>query len=122
MRILADMGVSASTVEALRNGGHDAVHLRDLGLQRLPDEQILQLAAEQSRLIVTFDVDFAELVALGGNVLPSVVLFRLRNHIPGRVSKILLTILGDCEEALNAGAFISVAEGGYRVRRLPIGS
>jgi predicted nuclease of predicted toxin-antitoxin system len=121
MRILADMGVSGSTVEALRNGDHDAVHLRDLGLQRLPDEQILQLAAEQGRLIVTFDLDFAELVAVGGTIFPSVVLFRLRNHVPDRVSAILLAILADCEDVLNAGAFISVAEGGYRVRRLPIG-
>lgn len=37
MRFLADMGVSLTTVEALRGANHDAVHLRDEGLIRLPD-------------------------------------------------------------------------------------
>jgi predicted nuclease of predicted toxin-antitoxin system len=36
MRFLADMGISQRVVEWLRTKGHDAVHLRDEGLQRLP--------------------------------------------------------------------------------------
>ena len=36
MRFLADMGVSQQVVEWLRMNGHEAVHLRDEGLQRLP--------------------------------------------------------------------------------------
>jgi len=35
------MGVSSTTVGALRSEGHDAVHLRDEGLIRLPDSAIL---------------------------------------------------------------------------------
>jgi uncharacterized protein (DUF433 family) len=37
VRFLADMGVSLATVEALRTANHDALHLRDEGLIRLPD-------------------------------------------------------------------------------------
>jgi hypothetical protein len=33
MRFLADMGVSMRVVEWLRASGHDAIHLRDEGLQ-----------------------------------------------------------------------------------------
>jgi flavin reductase (DIM6/NTAB) family NADH-FMN oxidoreductase RutF len=36
VRFLADMGVSLTTVEALRAANHDTVHLRDEGLIRLP--------------------------------------------------------------------------------------
>jgi predicted nuclease of predicted toxin-antitoxin system len=36
MRFLADMGVSMRVVEALRSSGHDAIHLRDEGLQSRP--------------------------------------------------------------------------------------
>ena len=35
MKFLADMGLARSTVAFLRSRGHDAVHLRDEGLQRL---------------------------------------------------------------------------------------
>jgi len=36
-RFLADMGVSPMVVEWLRSNGHDAVHLRDERLHRLPN-------------------------------------------------------------------------------------
>jgi predicted nuclease of predicted toxin-antitoxin system len=35
MHFLTDMGISLRTVEWLREKGHDVVHLRDEGLQRL---------------------------------------------------------------------------------------
>jgi hypothetical protein len=44
MKFLADMGISLRTVDWLRDKGHDVVHLRDEGLQRLPDDEILEKA------------------------------------------------------------------------------
>ncbi len=43
MKFLADMGISPKTVDFLRNLGHDAVHLHDRGLDRLPDPAVLVL-------------------------------------------------------------------------------
>ncbi len=37
MRFLADAGVSPKTVEFLKQLGHEAVHVRALGLQRAAD-------------------------------------------------------------------------------------
>jgi predicted nuclease of predicted toxin-antitoxin system len=48
MKLLADMGMAMTSVEALRNAGHDALQLRDEGLQRLPDTDILDKAATNS--------------------------------------------------------------------------
>jgi len=42
MRFLADMALARSTVVFLRAQGHDAVHLRDKGLQRLSDTEIVR--------------------------------------------------------------------------------
>ena len=58
MRFLADMGVSITTVHALREAGHDAVHLREEGLIRLPDPDIVAKAAQEHRVVLTFDLDF----------------------------------------------------------------
>jgi hypothetical protein len=52
------MGVSLTTVEALRSAKHDAVHLRDEGLIRLPDPKITAKAVAESRIVLTFDLDF----------------------------------------------------------------
>ena len=42
LRFLADMGVSLRVASWLRDRGHDVAHLRDEGLHRMPDCDILQ--------------------------------------------------------------------------------
>jgi predicted nuclease of predicted toxin-antitoxin system len=53
MRFLLDMGLARSTARHLRQQGHDAVHLRDQGLQRLLDEGIIAKAQAEGRVILT---------------------------------------------------------------------
>ncbi len=48
----------------LNSQGHDATHLRDEGLQRMPNGNIFEKAVAEARIIVTFDLDFGEIVAL----------------------------------------------------------
>jgi predicted nuclease of predicted toxin-antitoxin system len=47
----------------MRSSGHDAIHLRDEGLQRLPNSEIFQKAIREERIVLTFDLDFGEIVA-----------------------------------------------------------
>lgn len=44
MRFLADMGQDIRVVEWLRNQGHDAKHLREEGLHRMPNGEIFEKA------------------------------------------------------------------------------
>lgn len=60
------MGVSVSTVEWLRKHAHNAVHLRDEQLMNLPDAEILAKARTEDRVVLTFDLDFGDLLAAGG--------------------------------------------------------
>jgi predicted nuclease of predicted toxin-antitoxin system len=85
MRFLADMGVSRSVVEWLRASGHDAVHLRDRGLERLADSGVFALAVQESRVLLTFDLDFGEIMAFGGGPTTGVILFRLQDARAPRV-------------------------------------
>ena len=64
MRFLADAGSSPETVEFLRLRGHDAVHVRELGLQRATDREIIDKARADLRFVLTFDLDFGEILAL----------------------------------------------------------
>jgi predicted nuclease of predicted toxin-antitoxin system len=50
VRFLADMGMSITTLQALRAAGHDAVHLLDEGLIRLPDPEIAAKCRESATL------------------------------------------------------------------------
>ena len=48
IKFLANMEISLGTVSWLREQGYDVVHLRDEGLQSLPDEEILAKAKRES--------------------------------------------------------------------------
>jgi predicted nuclease of predicted toxin-antitoxin system len=75
MRFLADMGVSITTVQGLRAVAHDAVHLREEGLIRLPDPDIVAKAAQELRVVLTFDLDFGDSLAVARTEAPSVIIF-----------------------------------------------
>ena len=122
MRFLADMGVSQQVVEWLRTNGHDAVHLRDEGLQRLPNGEIFLKAGREQRIVLTFDLDFGEIVAASGGQIVSVILFRLRNTRTAFVIQRLEDVLIHSSANLTQGAIEIVEDGRHRVRSLPIGS
>lgn len=120
MRFLADMGVSQSTAQWLRDRGYDVIHLRDAGLQKLPDEKIVEKAVLENRIILTFDLDFSDIMASSSASYPSVIIFRMKSAIPQNVNQKLESILSESSEALQEGALISAGERSHRVRYLPI--
>ena len=121
MKFLLDMGLSRSTAEHLRQAGYDAVHLREQGLQRLPDQDIVTKAVHEGRIILTHDLDFGRIVALSQAQQPSVITFRLEDMRAVRVNQFLQEIITRFVAELRQGALISVNEQGIRVRKLPAG-
>ncbi len=120
MKFLADMGVSLLTVAWLRSSGYDAIHLREEGLQRLPDSEILIKARQEERVLLTMDLDFGMLLAMNKNQFPSVILFRLSDERSEVVNERLEPVLAQCAEVLETGAIISVSDEAFRVRSLPL--
>ncbi|WP_013323415.1 DUF5615 family PIN-like protein [Gloeothece verrucosa] len=120
MKFLADMGISPRTVDGLRRMGYEAVHLVEEGLERLTDEEILVKAQNENRIILTMDLDFGYLLASRGEILPSVILFRLGNESREVIEERLQTVFRECVNDLQLGAIISVSDESFRVRRLPI--
>ena len=120
MRFLADMGVALRIVEWLRSEGHDANHLREEGLHRLPNGEIFEKAALESRILLTFDLDFGEIIALSGSQSVSVILFRLHNTRTPHVIDRLRAVLKQSQSVLEQGAVIVVEESRHRIRHLPL--
>lgn len=117
MRFLADMGIAQRIVEWLRTEEHEAVHLREEGLQRMPNGEIFKKAASEGRIILTFDLDFGEIVALSSDRRVSVILFRLHNTRTPHVIDRLRKVLKDAGQALEQGAIVVVEESRHRARR-----
>ena len=113
------MCMGVGVVSWLNSHGHEATHLRDEGLQRLPNGGVFEKAIAESRVVVTFDLDFGEIVALCRGRKVGVILFRLRNTRTPFVIQRLSGVISECADALARGAIVIVEESRYRVREFP---
>ena len=121
MRFLADAGISPKTVEFLIQLGHQATHVRTLGLQQAADIVLVERARADGSVLITFDLDFGDILALGVLDKPSVIIFRLADERADSVNQRLSVVLQERVTDLQLGALILVEDSRYRVRKLPIG-
>ncbi len=77
MRFIVDENLGLSYAQRLRDTGYDAVHVCEVGLGETDDQIIVEYAQSKGLIIITFDLDFSRIVALGKLELPSVITFRL---------------------------------------------
>ncbi|HEX3952164.1 MAG TPA: DUF5615 family PIN-like protein [Stellaceae bacterium] len=116
MRFLADENFPRAAVEALRDAGHDVIWIRTTE-PGAPDQAVLDRAAREQRILLTFDKDFGELA--GNSPLPrssGIVLFRLRMPKPADVGASLARLI--CERTDWAGHFSVIEPGRLRMRSL----
>ena len=108
MKFLADMGVDVRVARWLREQGHDAIHLSEEGPHRLSDEKVFAKAENEKRIILTFDLDFGEIVAFSHGKVVSVILFRIQNAGAVQLIQRLTSLLPSTGDFLNSGAVIVV--------------
>ncbi len=72
MRFLIDNNLSPVLADELKTAGHDAVHVRDYGLQAATDQVVLAQARSESRVLISADTDFGTLLAREGADRPSI--------------------------------------------------
>jgi predicted nuclease of predicted toxin-antitoxin system len=75
VRFIIDMPLSPVLADWLRQQGHDAVHVSDLGLAKALDVEILEFAHREQRVVITADLDYPRLLALAQVEGPGLILF-----------------------------------------------
>ena len=113
--------LSPLPAESLTAHGHDALHLRDLGMQAATDEAVLARAAAESRVLVSADTDFGGLLARSRAASPSVLLIRrLAGRRAAEQSVIIRANLDQAAEDLGTGAIVVLSDEWVRIRPLPL--
>lgn len=121
MRLLIDNNLSPTVAAALRTAGHDAVHVRDYGLQRADDDEILERARAEDRVVVSEDTDFAALLSRSGAQAPSFVLLRTRDPLtPDQLAALIVANLPQLSADLEEGCIAVLRRDRITVRPLPI--
>lgn len=90
MRFLLDEMFPSATCQHLAARGHDAVHVRDRGMNARPDTEVAALAAREDRVLVTENVkDFARTEGI-------VIVCMLKSRLRGSgMDEDLATVLAD---------------------------
>ncbi len=117
MRLLANENVPLVAVEALRQAGHDTAWVLTDG-PGSSDESVLARAAQEGRVLLTFDKDFAALVfRRGADATRGVVLLRVPMMLPDELGRFVVAALGSRSDW--EGHFTVVEPGRLRMRDLP---
>jgi predicted nuclease of predicted toxin-antitoxin system len=118
MRFLLDMNLSPGMADWLRREGHDAVHARDIGLGTLPDRDLFVRAVTEDRILITFDLDFGDIVGAADGAGPGVLLLRLRSPRQTHMRQRVQTAIALIADALLTGAVVLVEDARIRVRSM----
>ena len=119
MRFLLDMNLPPQLAIWLRGQGHDAVHAIDGGLGASSDHEILMRAATEHRVIISFDLDFGDIVGTARQLRTGVILLRLRSARQAHMRQRLQVAIAQAGDAMEQGAIVLVEDARIRIRRMP---
>jgi predicted nuclease of predicted toxin-antitoxin system len=104
VRRLVDANLSPRVVQALRDNGHDAAHVVDVGLATASDTEIAAHVEADGLIVVTADTDFPMHLALRRATSPSIVLLRRVTELsPDEHAQLLVANLPTVSDDLGAG-------------------
>ena len=121
MNFLIDSSLSPLVAEKLRSAGHNSIQVRRYGIHKADDEVVFARAAEEYRVLVSADTNFASILAARQAAKPSVILFRRES--PRRAEKqaaLLLANMSTLTELLEQGSLVVFEDGHLRSRPLPL--
>jgi predicted nuclease of predicted toxin-antitoxin system len=114
------MPVTPDAVGHLGRAEHDAVHAASIGLASALDQQILDAARQQGRVVVTADLDYPRLLALERAHGPGLILFRGGSYSDREMLTLLDRVLATVPETELQQSITVVDRHRIRRRRLPI--
>lgn len=97
LRLKLDENMPDAAALILRSSGHDVQLARDENLAGAPDDDVLAATSTEGRVLVTLDVDFADVVRHPPGSTPGIVVLRPHRQSLDLVDRIV-TVVGSLLE------------------------
>lgn len=117
LRFLADESCDFAAVRALRAEGFDVLSVAE-NLSGAEDEQVMEVALRERRIVLTEDKDFGQLVFAAGRESVGVVLIRFAASARAKLRDRVLELVGKHAERLT-GSFVVLQPERIRISTLP---
>ena len=116
MKFLLDVSASSGNMRTtLTRLGHDITSASDMAPGTM-DEEILAIATEEGRILITEDKDFGELVFV--HKLPHPCIIRFTEMRAEEKVAAMVELIDLHADAMNDGAMIVVTRSQYRIRQI----
>lgn len=119
MRLKLDENLSRHLKESLRAFNHDVTTAADQGLLSQPDTVVAAAAHDDGRMLLTLDLEFADLRKYPPGKHPGIILFRPRSFGPLAVNRLIEEFLAGTDLQRLSGCVVVVEPTRVRVRRPP---
>ncbi len=116
------MNLSIRWVEYLQGRGFSCQHWSTIGSGTDDDDVIIAHCVEENAIVLTADLDFADLHAIRGTSKPSVIQLRASDQLPSALGHSVARALSVARHELEQGAVVTITSKKVRVSKLPIGS
>ncbi|MDQ6617098.1 MAG: DUF5615 family PIN-like protein [Actinomycetota bacterium] len=117
MKFKLDENVPVASRSLLKEHGHDALSVHDEHLVGRSDEVVSGVARTEGRVLVTFDLDFADERAYPPGSHAGIMVLRRRSQHSSVVVRVLEQIVSSQDVEAFAGALVIVTDATVRVRR-----
>jgi predicted nuclease of predicted toxin-antitoxin system len=117
VRFLADESCDFAIVRALRSGGHDVLAVSEFQ-QRSVDQQLMEMAYAEGRILFTEDKDFGWLAFVARMDNPGVVLVRFPASARSALAESVRHLVSELGTKLT-GAFVVLRPGSIRISAAP---
>ena len=104
MKFKVDENMPGDLVDMLHKESHDVADIVGEGLVGEDDQPVLEVATAEGRILLTFDLDFADIRQYRPGTHAGIVVFRLKNqrwkYLEGPARRLLACPLGKLQHGL----------------------
>ncbi len=115
MKFLLDESCDAAVAKVLEEDGHDISKVSQVS-KGVTDEEVIKLALEQNRILLTEDKDFGQLVYAAGKETCGVILFRFPSKEREVMARKVIELVNVEKEMLQT-SFVVLELDKTRIRR-----
>ncbi|MGH9445080.1 MAG: DUF5615 family PIN-like protein [Terriglobia bacterium] len=119
MNFVADESCAGPVIRALREAGHDVVAIAEIA-KGTADEQVMERALSERRILITEDRDFGELVYARRHPSAGIILVKFHSRARGAKAATVVEAVAKLDARL-LDAFAVVEPGRVRVASRPRG-
>src|SRR5215213_4471121 len=114
MRLKIDENLHVDVAALFATAGHDVHTVYDEGLRGSPDEAIAERSRNEDRVLVTLDLDFADIRTYPPADHPGMVVLRVGNQSRPHILQVLLRATNLLDKQPLAGRLWIISESGVR--------